>query len=98
MLRRQRQLRTHILQFLDGAICALSLWVAHWLRFHLNKTFGITVGGLHFLMDPIQPFFQGYFLLFLVIVPLAPLVLEAQGFYKRPVLGSRREMLWQLGK
>lgn len=98
MLRRQRQLRTHILQFLDGAICALSMWFAHWLRFNLHKSLGVTVGGLHFLMDPIQPFFQGYFLLFLVIVPLAPLVLEAQGFYKRPVLGMHREMFWQLAK
>lgn len=98
MLRRQRQLRTQILQFLDGALCALSLWIAHWLRFNLNKTFGVAFGGLHFLMDPIQPFFQGYFLLFLVIIPLAPLVLEAQGFYKRPILGSHREMFWQLAK
>jgi exopolysaccharide biosynthesis polyprenyl glycosylphosphotransferase len=101
MLRRHRQLRTHILQFLDGAFCALSLWVAHFLRFQLSKYYAgqsLGVGGLHYLVDPIQPFFQGYFLLFLVIIPLAPLVLEAQGFYKRAILGNRSEMLWQLAK
>lgn len=101
MLRRQRQLRTQILQFLDGAFCALSLWVAHFIRFQLSnhyagQSFGFT--GLHFRIDPVSPFFQGYFLLFLVIIPLAPLVLESQGFYKRPVVGRHSEMLWQLAK
>lgn len=101
MLRRQRQLRTHILQFLDGALCALSLWVAHFLRYQLSLHYAgqpLGFGGLHFLVDPIHEFFHGYFVLFLVIIPLAPLVLESQGFYKRPVLGSHREMFWQLAK
>jgi len=101
MLRRQRQLRTQILQFLDGALCALSLWLAHFLRFELSKHYAgqqLGIGRLHFLVDRIQPFFQGYFLLFLVVIPLAPLVLESQGFYKRRVVGKHGEMLWQLAK
>ena len=101
MLRRQRQLRLHILQFLDGALCALSLWVAHFLRYQLSLHYAgqrLGVAGLRFLVDPIQPFFQGYFLLFLVIIPLAPLILESQGFYKRRIVGQHAEMLWQLAK
>ena len=101
MLRRQRQLRDHIFQFLDGALCALSLWAAHFFRFQLSKHYAgqhLGIAGWRFLVDPIQPFFQGYFLLFLVIIPLAPLVLESQGFYKRVAVGKQSEMLWQLAK
>jgi exopolysaccharide biosynthesis polyprenyl glycosylphosphotransferase len=90
-----------ILQFLDGALCALSLWAAHFLRFQLSKHYAgqhIKFAGLHFQVDPVQPFFQGYFLLFLVIIPLAPLVLESQGFYKRRIVGKHSEMFWQLAK
>ncbi len=101
MLRRQRQLRTLVLQFLDGALCALSLWVAHFVRYQLSRRYAgeeFGIGSVRFLVDPIHPFFQGYFLLFLVVIPLAPLVLESQGFYKRAVVGSHWEMFWQLAK
>ena len=73
--------------------------MAHWLRFHFNKSLGGN-RWVAFISDGIRfsRFSQGYFLLFLVIIPLAPLVLEAQGFYKRPILGTHREMFWQLAK
>jgi exopolysaccharide biosynthesis polyprenyl glycosylphosphotransferase len=36
--------------------------------------------------------------LFLVVIPMTPLVLESQGFYERPVFSPVRQMAWQLGR
>jgi exopolysaccharide biosynthesis polyprenyl glycosylphosphotransferase len=96
MLRRQRQLRMQIHQWIDGALFAIALWLAHGLRY--NWKIQVNVAGLNILGDPIKAFAQGYFWLFLVIIPMAPLVLEWQGFYKRPVFATRREMTWPLFK
>jgi len=96
MLRRHRQLRVQIHQWIDGSLFAIALWLAHALRF--NWHIQVNVGKLNILGDPILPFAQGYFWLFLVIIPMAPLVLGAQGFYKCPVFASRRELGWQLLK
>ncbi|MGA2177340.1 MAG: sugar transferase [Verrucomicrobiota bacterium] len=93
MLRRDRQLRLQVYQFIDGGVFALGLWLAHLIRYHWK--------GLPFLsheVDPITPFVPDYFWLFLVVIPMTPLILEWQGFYERPVFAPVREMLWQLGK
>ena len=92
MLRRNLQFRIQIHQWVDGGLCAIALWFAHWLRY--NYTFKI--GSWNLASDPILPFFPNYFTLFLVIIPMAPLVLEFQGFYKRTLFGSRAQSLWQL--
>jgi exopolysaccharide biosynthesis polyprenyl glycosylphosphotransferase len=88
MLRRQRQIKMQIQQLLDAFIFAVSFWVAWQLRsnpdiielFHLDP-----VG------DP-----SSFWLLYVVLIPGGPLVLEAQGFYDRPLLAPRRSMLWTL--
>ncbi len=93
MLRRDRQLRVQVYQFIDGGIFALGLWEAHLIRYHWK--------GLPFLkhaVDPITPFVPDYFWLFLVVIPMTPLILEWQGFYERPVFSPVREMAWQLAK
>ena len=89
MLRRDQQLRTQIYQVKDAALVVLALWLAHVLRSHLSLDF---LGG-----RAAQPFAE-FAWLYLIIVPGAPLVLELQGFYRRPLLCSRWATAWILLK
>lgn len=91
MLRRNNQIRTQVQQWVDGGLCALALWLAHVFR----DNFSLHAGPWDIKWIPIPPFYPTYFTLFLVIIPLAPLVLETQGFYKRSVLASRAQIAWQ---
>ncbi len=87
MLRRRRQLQTKVHKVVDALLCGAALWLAHAVR---------SFEGL----DPteqIRPF-DHYSWLLLLIVPLAPAMLEINGFYSRPTLPSRRLTLWQLAK
>jgi exopolysaccharide biosynthesis polyprenyl glycosylphosphotransferase len=90
MLRRQRQINMTIQQVLDACIFAVSFWSAWQLRANADimETFGLV---------PVDPF-QSYFLMYIVLIPVAPLVLEAQGFYERPLLAPRRMTAWLLFK
>src|SRR3974390_2325177 len=90
MLRRDRLIRMQIHQFLDAALFALGFWLAYSLR---ANEFLIH----YFHQDPVQPF-ENYKWLYLVLIPGVPLVLEAQGFYERPILCSRATTAWQLLK
>jgi exopolysaccharide biosynthesis polyprenyl glycosylphosphotransferase len=90
MLRRDRLIRMQINQFLDAAIFAFSFWLAYALRAN-----PVLIRYLH--QDPVIPF-DHYKWLFLVLIPGVPLVLEAQGFYERPILCSRATTAWQLFK
>lgn len=89
MLRRDQQIRIQALQLLDACLFALALWLAHVVR--SNLTFGI-FGEL-----VIEDFSQ-FVLLYVLIIPGVPLILESQGFYARPLLSSRRHMAWVLFK
>jgi len=90
MLRRDRLIRTQIHQVLDIGLFALSFWLAYSLRaneaivqyFHLHK------------VDS----FDAYKWLYFILIPAVPLVLEAQGFYDRPILCPRATTVWQLFK
>jgi exopolysaccharide biosynthesis polyprenyl glycosylphosphotransferase len=42
--------------------------------------------------------FTDYFWLFLVVIPMTPMVLEWQGFYERLVFSPVKQMAWQLAK
>ena len=90
MLRRDRQIRTQIQQLMDAALFALSFWLAYKLRSNED------VIDL-FSLEPIAPF-DSYAWLYLILIPVAPLILEAQGFYKRPLLCSRYTTAWMLFK
>jgi exopolysaccharide biosynthesis polyprenyl glycosylphosphotransferase len=94
MLHRDRQFRVQVYQFIDGGVFALGLWLGHLIRYHWR---GLPVLWLRH-PDAIAPFVPDYFWLFLVVIPMTPLVLEWQGFYERPVFAPVREMAWQLGK
>src|SRR5262249_22229602 len=52
----------------------------------------------YFNIDRVDAPFKDFSWLFLVVIPAAPLILEAQGFYDRPVLCSRGTTAWQLFK
>ncbi len=91
MLRRHRQIRTQIHQLVDACLVAFSFWLAYFLRIEqpLTQLFGL---------NPVRWPFETYVWLYLLLLPLTPLVLEAQGFYNRPVLGSRWATVWPLFK
>lgn len=71
---------------------ALALWLAHWLRYNLTNF------QFPYFNDAITGFFPDYFWLFWVIIPIGPLLLEFQGFYKQQMVYRRAEMAWQLAK
>ncbi len=85
MLSRQRQLLTKLHKLLDAALFGAAFWLAHSIR------------SVEFL-DPngLIKEFDAYAWLLLVIVPLAPPVLDMNRFYSRPVFYSRRDTLYQL--
>ncbi len=91
MLRRARQIRTQVLQLRDVVLFSLGLWLAHVLRSAATDL----LPGLD--LDPIADFSNFRWLYFL-IVPTVPLILEFQGFYRRPTFGPRAETVWLLGK
>ncbi len=90
MLRRDQQVRMHIQQFLDACLYAISFWLAHVLRSneHLVDFLGLDLIGK----------FDRYVWLYLILIPVSPLILEAQGFYNRPWSCSRRATAWPLFK
>lgn len=85
MFGRKRHVYTKVGKVVDALLFAFAFWLTHWLR---SLTF----------FDPeriIRPFSE-YAWLLLVVAPLAPPLLEVQGFYRRGVLGSQRRALWIL--
>ncbi len=103
MLQRDRQFRTQIHQLTDACVFAMSFWLAFVLR--SNPVFvgfiNETLAGAHpfFKLEtiPADSFNQVVWLYF-ALVPAAPLVLESQGFYSRPMLTARSSMFWPLLK
>lgn len=91
MLRRQKKIRVQVQKLLDGGLFAVALWLAHFLRANVFR-FEI-LGGT----KDIEQFGEWLWLFFLII-PIAPLLLETQGFYTRPLIARRRITFWQLGR
>lgn len=75
---------------LDAGLFALSFWLAYVFRASPDVRDLLGLIAVH-------PF-EAYAWLYLVLIPLAPLILEAQGFYQRPLLCSRRLTAWLLFK
>lgn len=88
MLRRDRQIRTQVHQVMDACLFAIAFWLAYVLRANPDI---IDLFGL----DEVFPF-DSYLWVLLVLVLVSPLVLEAQGFYNRPLLCRRRTTAWLL--
>ncbi len=90
MLKRDRQIRTGIHQFVDACLFAVALLLSYALRSNPNIIAWLKLG-------PTGQF--GYFaLLYLVLIPTAPFILESQGFYNHPPLCKRSAILWPLLK
>lgn len=90
MLRRDRQMRMQVYQLMDACIFAVSFWLAYELR--ASDFVTIT------LKQPPIARFEEFFWHYLVLIPVSPLVLEAQGFYDRPLIAPRRHTLMPLFK
>jgi exopolysaccharide biosynthesis polyprenyl glycosylphosphotransferase len=91
MLRRDRQIRMQIHQLVDAALFAVGFWLAYALRGNPEI---IDLFNLQAWSEP----FSTYAPLCLVLIPAAPLILEGQGFYARPVVFSRAAIAWRLFK
>ena len=71
---------------------AVAFWAAYVIR--SNEKLSTFLG-----LDIITPdTFSHNAWLYFALLPAAPLILESQGFYNRPMLGSRVAMLWALLK
>lgn len=90
MLRRDRQMRMQLHQLVDACLFALSFWIAYRLR--ANEDI------IQYLKLQEVAAFKEFAWLLVILIPAAPLVLEAQGFYERPLLASRLQTAWQLFK
>jgi exopolysaccharide biosynthesis polyprenyl glycosylphosphotransferase len=94
MLRRDRQIRTHIHQLADACIFALSFWAAYALRVDPQL-----IAWLHLPAISDESLdAQKLIWLYVALIPAAPLILESQNFYNRPPLASRWATIWPLLK
>lgn len=87
MLQRERQLQAKVSKLADAMLFGLAFWLTHKIR--STATFDPT--------NQIQEFSYYAWLLPLIFI-LTPPLLEAHGFYQRPVLGSRSQLVWSLFK
>lgn len=91
MLRRDRVIRMQFQELIDACLFMVTFWLAYVVRSNA------TVTHLFNLHEISLDEFDRYLWMYLVI-PLAPLILETQGFYNRPLLCSRRTTAWLLFK
>lgn len=92
MLRRDLHVRMQMHQLADACLFGLSFWLANLLRVNPD-----VIGWLDFGVLPANAF-NNIIWLYFALIPSAPLVLETQGFYNRPMVGPRSAVLWPLLK
>ena len=78
-------------QLMDACLFAVSFWLAYELRFD-----PAVIEWFNLPAPPKE--LESFYWFYLILIPAAPLVLESQGFYERPITGSRRAMMWPLFK
>ncbi len=91
MLRRDRVIRMQLQELIDACLFMVTFWLAYVVRSNATVVHAFNLHEIN--LDE----FDRYLWLYMVI-PLAPLVLETQGFYNRPLLCSRRTTAWLLFK
>jgi exopolysaccharide biosynthesis polyprenyl glycosylphosphotransferase len=92
MLQRDRQIRTQVQQIADACLFAAAFWLAYMVR-------GMSFCSDWFGLERIDPTaFEQVMLFYFALVPAAPLVLESQGFYNRPLVVSRSALFWPLAR
>jgi exopolysaccharide biosynthesis polyprenyl glycosylphosphotransferase len=77
-------------ELMDACLFAVSFWLAYLVRSDPRVID-------FFRLDDVSPF-ETYVWLYLILIPIAPLILEAQGFYNRPIFCSRATTAWLLFK
>ena len=87
MLRRRRQVHTQVQKLIDASLFGAAFWLAHWLRSRPEFDHADKIGD-----------FSYYAPYLLIVMPLAPAILELNNFYQRSHLTSRRQIVWQTGK
>src|SRR6516225_2793032 len=90
MLRRDRLIRMQVHELMDACLFAVSFWLAYVVRSDPRVID-------FFRLDDVSPF-ETYVWLYLILTPIGPLILEAQGFYNRPIFSSRATTAWLLFK
>jgi len=88
MLKRHRIIRMQIHQLMDACLFAVAFWLATEIR---ANPFVIDLLGL--IAAPPE---EGFFWIFLFLIPAAPMILEWQGFYNRPLIAPRRLIVMPL--
>jgi exopolysaccharide biosynthesis polyprenyl glycosylphosphotransferase len=91
MLRRDRLIRMQLHQLMDACLFAIAFWLAYEVRANEDV---IDLFGLGGWAVP----FDVYVRLYLILIPAAPLILEAQGFYTRSPFCPRGVTAWMLLK
>lgn len=89
MLDRKQELNLQFQEILDGILLVFVFWCAHVVRY-----FGATT----FFFDRQVPPFEDFRWMLFVIMPFAPIILELQGFYHRPLQKSVWKSLSQMGR
>src|ERR1019366_1394418 len=92
MLQRDRQIRTQVHQLTDACLFAASFWLAFAVRSSPTFTSWLRLESIPPEWASSDKVVWLYFALGLA----APLVLESQGFYKRPAMNLRRALFWPL--
>lgn len=88
MLRQHRLIRMQIHQLMDACLFAVSFWLATELRQAPE-----IIQLLH--KNP-APADDSFFWIFIFLIPAAPMILEWQGFYNRPLIAPRWAILLPL--
>jgi exopolysaccharide biosynthesis polyprenyl glycosylphosphotransferase len=79
-------------ELLDACLFAVAFWLSYQLRANPD-----IIDLLQ--LPPVDPADRyEYLWLYLLLIPAAPMILEAQGFYNRPILCSRTSTAWVLLK
>jgi exopolysaccharide biosynthesis polyprenyl glycosylphosphotransferase len=92
MLRRDRLIRMQIHELMDACLFAVSFWLAYVLRSNPDVVDLLNLP----VIDPSDRY--NYVWLYLLLIPAAPMILEAQGFYNRPLSCPRATTAWMLFK
>lgn len=75
---------------MDACVFALGFWLAY-----ASRSNPVVIDL--FALNAVNPF-KDFAWLLLLVIPAAPFVLEAQGFYSRPLFCPRQTTLWQLAR
>jgi exopolysaccharide biosynthesis polyprenyl glycosylphosphotransferase len=91
MLRRHLEFYFQFLQIVDAFLLCVSLWAAHTIRYHLVRVVPF------FALGSVAPF-SNYFWMFYLMLPLGPIILDRQGFYRFSTNTSLGESLLAIAR